>query len=572
MATSETPADEPQQTSGGVRLLELITFGLGAVLIGLSLWVVIARLRYPIDAEWMTGAVRDGVDRIRDGKPLYSAPSARFVPFVYTPIYFWLAGTLAHVMSTFIACKVVSFAATLTTGWGIHCISRSLGASKRWAAIGVLLFAATYPLTLFFYDIERVDALSASFVVVAVALLVSRPAMLWSAIAGVLLGLAFFAKQPGVLAFAAAVAGLGFAGERRRALLVAGVGSLVFLAMFAYLEATTHGWFRYYCVKLPQAHGMRPELFSTFFVLDMPKAFAMAAGSLAVVVPVAWSFLRRRRAPEGESWQHLVFAFVLAAGMAGAFSLRAHLGGWANVLVAWLPLGCAATAVAAARAEESARGTTASALVRVLMLGGVSLQLLGTIFDPNDNSPNADDLAERQRFIALVRKLEVDGDVLITTSGHVVKGSSVHAAALFDVIRAGDRAPDDLLEGLEKRRYAALFVGAPDEFLCEKKTCLELVAMIERHYFVAGRRHERSRNGMTGFDARPRWVLRPRKAALPATSMKMLLLRQHIEMGLAETARARSPLDVEIVPQDEIEALADIQVDATQAASGPDLH
>lgn len=572
MATSETPADEPQPTNGGVRVLELITFGLGAVLVGLSLWVVVARFRYPIDSEWMTGAVRDGVDRIRDGQPLYSAPSARFVPFVYTPIYFWLAGTLAHVVSTFVACKLVSLAATITTGWGIHRISRSLGASARWSAIGVLLFAASYPITLFFYDIERVDALSATFVVVAIALLVSRPSLRWSGVAGVLLGLAFFAKQPGILALVAAVAGLAFAGERRRALVVGGVGTVVFAALFAYLEVTTHGWFRYYCVTLPQAHGMRPALFSTFFILDMPKAFAMAAGSLAVVVPVAWSFLRHRRAPEGESWNHLVFAFVLAAGMAGAFSLRAHLGGWANVLVAWLPLGCAASAVAAARAEESARGTKVSVLVSVLLLGGVSLQLLGTVFDPNDNSPNADDFAERERFITLVRKLESDGEVLITTSGHVTKRSSVHAAALFDIIRAGDRAPDDLLEGLAQRRYAALFMGAPDEFLCDKKTCDELVATIERHYFVAGRRHERARNGMTGFDARPRWVLRPRKAVLPAASMKALLLRQHIEMGLAETARAKSPIDVEIVPQDDIEALAAVQVDATQAAGGPDLH
>lgn len=567
MATSETPAHEPERTDRGVRALQVITFGLGAVLVVLALWIVIARFKYPIDGEWMTGAVRDGVDRIRDGKPLYSAPSARFVPFVYTPIYFWLAGALAHVMSTLVACKVVSIAATFVTGYGIHRISRVLGATKIWAAIGVLLFVATYPLTLFFYDIERVDAVSAMFVVGGVALLLTRPSMVWSGLAGVVLGLAFFAKQPGALALAAAVVGLWFAGERRRALLVGSVGGLVFVAMFAYLETTTHGWFRYYCMKLPQAHGMRPELFSTFFVLDMPKAFAMAAGSLAIILPVAWSFIRRRRAPEGESWQHVVFAFVLAAGMAGAFSLRAHLGGWANVLVAWLPLGCAATAVAAARAEERARGTSTYTLVMVLLLGGVSLQLLGAVFDPNDNSPNRADFAERQRFIQLVRKLEVDGEVLITTTGHVAKQSSVHAAALFDVIRAGDHAPADLLEGLSEHRYAALFVGAPDEFLCEKATCDELVTALERNYFVAGRRHERNHNGMTGFDARPRWLLRPRKVTLPETSIKMLLLRQHIEMGLAETARARSPLDTEIAPSDEIEALAAAQVEDVQRAT-----
>jgi len=561
-----------QATERSVRALQYLTIGLGAALLFLSLWVVFARFRYPIDGEWMTGAVRDGVDRVRGGQALYGPPSARFIPFVYTPMYFWLSAALAHVFSTFVACKLVSLAATLATGWGIHRISRSLGATTFWAAIGLFLFVATYPLTLFFYDIERVDALSAAVVVVGLAVLVSWTSMRGAAVAGMLLGAAFFAKQPGILAFGAAVAGLAFAAERRRALVVGGAGALVFVALFAYLEVSTHGWFRYYCLKLPQAHGMQPQLLSTFFILDLPKAFAVGVGSVAIIAPVAWSFLRRRRAPQGMSWQHIVFAFVLAAGMAGAFSLRAHRGGWANVLVAWLPLGCAACAVAGARAEESARGTSVQRLVTLLLLGGVSMQLLGAMFDPNDLSPNADDLHERERFTALVRKLELDGEVIVTTTGHVTTPSSVHAAALFDVIRAGDRAPADLLEGLAQRRYSGIFVGAPDEFLCGNKPCDELVATIERNYFVAGRRHERDRNGMTGLDARPRWLFRPRKAPLPSMSMREIFLRQHIEMGLAEMESAKTPLETEIVPADEIETLAASEVDSLAGATAPELR
>src|SRR4051812_47642730 len=176
------------------------------------------RFRYPTDGEWMTGAVRDGVDRVRDGKQLYGPPSARFVPFVYTPIYFWFSAALAHFMSTFAACKIVSILATASMGWGIVRIARSLGADWLWSAIGVLLLFASYPLTLYFYDLERVDPLGAAFVVCGVAVLVSRPSLAASALAGVILGVAFFAKQPGLLAFVAAVAGLAFVGERKRAL------------------------------------------------------------------------------------------------------------------------------------------------------------------------------------------------------------------------------------------------------------------------------------------------------------------------------------------------------------------
>lgn len=570
MATSEAPASEhmrlAQGTDRSVRALQFLTFGLGGALLFLSLWVVVARLRFPIDGEWMTGAVRDGVERVRDGQPLYAAPSARFVPFLYPPLYFWLSAALAHVFSTFVACKMVSLAATLAMGWGVYRLATSLGATKQWSAIGLLLLVASYPLTLHFFDVERVDALSAAVVVVGLALLVSGTSLRSSALAGMLLGAAFFAKQPGLLAFVAAVAGLAFAGERRRALVVGGSGAVVFVALFAYLEVSTHGWFRYYCLKLPQSHGMESQLLSTFFIIDLPKAFAIAAGSVAIIAPVAWSFVSRRRAPEGMSWQHVVFAFVVTAGMAGAFSLRAHRGGWANVILAWLPLGCAACAVAGTRVQEAARGTRVERLVTLLLLGGVTLQLLGAMFDPNDLSPNAADLRERERFVSLVRKLERDGEVIVTTTGNVTKPSSVHAAGLFDIIRAGDRAPADLLDGLAQRRYSAIFAGAPDEFSCGNASCDELVGAIERNYFVAGRRHERDRNGMTGLDARPRWLFRPRKAPLPPMSMKALFLRQHIEMGFADMESAKSPLDAEIVPSDEIEALAEKELEALAAS------
>jgi hypothetical protein len=252
----------------------------------------------------------------------------------------------------------------------------------------------------------------------------------------------------------------------------------------------------------------------------------------------------------------VVLAASVGAGMLAGFFFRAHPGGWPNVLVTWLPLGCAATALAASRAEERAEGTSAAATTSLVLLGGVALQLLGAMFDPMELSPNADDFRERERFVALVRKLEAEGEVLVTISGSITKETSVHAAALSDVLRTGVRAPDDLLAGLAERRYAAVIVGRLDEYDCPLPTCDELNGAIARNYFVAGRRHERDRTGMTGFDARSRWVLRPRKRPLGAeVALKALVDRQRVEMGFAEMKSARTPVDTEITPSDEIEEL-----------------
>ena len=99
------------------------------------------------------------------GEQLYIPPSATFIPFVYTPIYVWLSAALAHLCSVFVACKVVSLAATVATAWGIARIASILGATRFWSVVGALLHFGTYSVTLFFFDLERVDALAAAFVV-----------------------------------------------------------------------------------------------------------------------------------------------------------------------------------------------------------------------------------------------------------------------------------------------------------------------------------------------------------------------------------------------------------------------
>lgn len=555
MSTSDPPARVG--TDGAVRATRAVANALGAVLLGLSLFVVVRRFVYPTEGEWMTGAIRDGIERVRDGQPLYAAPSAQFIPFVYPPLYFWVSAVLARVVSSFIAGKLVSIAASLATGWAIYRIGRVLGATPAWSRTSLLLHVASYSLTILFYDLERVDALYAALSVVAVAVLLASRSTRSDVLAGLLLGLAFFAKQAGLFTFAAAIVGLVACGERKRAGVVLAAGLGVLVAVGAYLQITTDGWFGYYALKLPRSHGVKAQRLSVFFIHDIPKAFLYSAASLALSVPLLVSLVRRwRRAAAKPAWQDVVFAGIVGASMLAAFSFRAHSGGWENVLVTWLPFGSAAFAVVATRADAWARGTRLEHVVPIMLYGALGLQMMGAMFDPLELSPDASDYRERERLTALVRKLEEEGPVLVTTTGHLSKQTSVHAAALWDVLRAGDRAPADLLQGLEQRRYAAIFVGKPDELDCGLPTCDELESVLIRSYFIAGRRHERERNGMSGYDARPRWLLRPRKNLLPATLTRdELFLHQRVEKGFAEMKSAQSDVETEITPSDDIEAM-----------------
>lgn len=547
---------EPPPSGKALLALEVVTFGVGIVLFVLFGWVLVARFAYPIDAEWMTGAVRDTVTRVRDGQALYAKPSEQFISFLYPPLYYWLAGTLAHVCSVFVACKVVSILATVGTAAGIASLARTLGATRRWTALALLLHFGTYGTTLFFYDLERVDVLGVSVVVVGLALLLrSDEVRATTVFGGGLLGLSFYGKQPGLLVFLAVVSALAFAGRTKQAKVCGATGALLWIVVGGWLELRTGPWFRYYCVSLPSAHGIDTRLLSTFFVQDLPKVVAFSMATLFVVGRGAARVVRR---DPGESWRELVFAAALAAGVGGAFLLRTHSGGWPNVLLSWTPLACVAVATSSTRIESLARDTGVELVARGMLLACVCLQFLGSVFDPNEVAPTRASLYRWQLLRANVRDLESGGEVLVTTTGDLTKEPHLHLAALFDVLRAGDSAPPEFLAKVRERRYTALVIGELDELDCGSPGCTETQNAIRRNYFVAGELPwpKRGLPGHIGFPSVPRWILRPRQTPLGELSTESLAERQRAEANLAAGLRLPEYTRELTKPHDELEALA----------------
>src|SRR5690349_18904365 len=62
-----------------------------AAFISAFVWVAFRRMRYPFELEWMEGGSLDHVHRLRMGQSLYVAPSVEFVPFIYNPLFYYLA-------------------------------------------------------------------------------------------------------------------------------------------------------------------------------------------------------------------------------------------------------------------------------------------------------------------------------------------------------------------------------------------------------------------------------------------------------------------------------------------------
>ena len=135
-----------------------VLVGLSAVVITAVLLVMVLRIGFPLELEWMEGGVLHQAHRFADGQPLYPPPSRDFVPFLYTPGYAVLLGSLGKVFGvSFALGRLLSIVSCIAIGWAIWRAVELAGkpGSHRLAAIA--LFASGYVFTFRWLDLARPD-------------------------------------------------------------------------------------------------------------------------------------------------------------------------------------------------------------------------------------------------------------------------------------------------------------------------------------------------------------------------------------------------------------------------------
>src|SRR5437016_3916319 len=93
----------------------------------------------------MEGGSVDVIGRVLARLPLYTAPSADYVPYIYTPLYYVVGALFAKAFHLdFFSARLVSFFATCGVGAFIWRFVRTEGGSPLAAFAGMGLFAGTY--------------------------------------------------------------------------------------------------------------------------------------------------------------------------------------------------------------------------------------------------------------------------------------------------------------------------------------------------------------------------------------------------------------------------------------------
>ena len=423
-------------------------------------WIVGRRIGYPFDLEWMEGAMVDHVRFLLQHGNLYVPPSLSFVPFVYNPFYYVVAGAVTLLTGEgYLPLRLVSVAGSLASAGLIGWI---VARETRQREIGILtagLFLATYALSGGWFDVARVDSLHFTFMLGAIALVrfARRPAHHLAA--AVCTWLAFETKQSGVgiavpLALYLALEEGWAAAVWYAAPCLALVGGSILL-----MNLLTHGWYWFYTFGLTQQlashYGRsvwRTELFGNF-----PFALALAFFFFAAPGPPGGARVKR------------FHALVSAALFGIAVAVRAHSGSWLNDNITAhgalaILSGLGAAALLAPRAER--RGGAAALAYAALLA-----QFLFILYNPAIWIPGEADRKEGERLEALVRG--TPGEVLLTHRGYLTrrngKGEHAHQMAVVNLLMIPDdrlgarsRLTREFSRALEEKRFALVMTDWDD--------------------------------------------------------------------------------------------------------------
>jgi len=366
---------EPNLLGLSIRL----ALGLAAVFaLGTLGWTLALRVGFRYPLEWMEGACLEHALRIARGEPLYAAPSAEFVAYLYPPLaYLPFTAATALLGPTLPAARVASLLCLLGTLLLLGRAGSRAGGSRLAGLMTAAMFALGFGYTGAFLDLVRVDA---CFVLLVCAALERVIAGRLGAALG-LLALSALAKQHGVVLLALVSAACLRDAPRRhaRALLLAWT---CLLSVTAWLQLGSHGWFARYVLELPGRQGLEPRLLASFLVVDL--------GAYLPVLVLGAGLAIARGAPSRP-----LLALLLGAIAVSALG-RAHPGGHDNVrLPAFAALCVVGVAPLCARALDARAAPSRRAACMLGLLG----QLAVLYQPPSFHAPRA--LLGRARFEAL---------------------------------------------------------------------------------------------------------------------------------------------------------------------------
>lgn len=440
------------------------------------LFVALHRIGYPYELEWLEGGAVEIASRVAHGQAIYVAPSIHYVPYPYTPLYFWVTGTVARFTGVgFLPLRLVSLLSSLgACGLLARIVWRETGDMVA-GVVASGLFSATFALSGAWLDIGRVDSLALFLLLAALYRARHARGVSGGIVVGLLAFLAFMTKQSALVAMAPVLVVL-LVFRRRVGLPALATVAVLVVGSTYLLDASSHGWYGYYAFQELLHQGEVSSVWSTFFTKDLWHApWAIGLGLAALVVGVLY---RRVASTDWLYWGSAIVGLLLSS-----FVSRLHSGGGQDVLIPAFAatslmgaFGYDAVLRAAKVARANGQGAgwlatvpAATGLVLALVVG---IQIGALHYSPSRYVPTASDRVAGDHFIALVRR--TPGPVIVADHPYYEtlagKASWAQGESVHDILRAGpSRARTDLLTSIDtllrSARPVTVFADGPSSAL-----------------------------------------------------------------------------------------------------------
>jgi hypothetical protein len=423
--------------------------------VGLYAGLVLLRVRYPFELEWLEGQMVEEVRRLLDHRALYAAPTLDYIPLTYTPGYLFAGALVSRVMGVgLLPLRLLSIASSAGTLWLLFRMARRETGSRTagWLAAG--LFAASFGWTGGWFDLARNDSLFLLLATAALYTLRWHESLSASLAAGLLMSAAFLTKQTALIMMAPLACYAAWRGWRPLAAF-AGIFAVVLVTSTWWCSRWWGDWYLYYILTLPSQHAIARESLVGFWRYDLARPFGVA-----LLVCAAWVLLALRRR---EGRQAAVFYGLVLVSFAGAaWSIRLHSLSYVNVVLPAYEALALVFPVATHRLFESSsrrgwlRGPAAG-----LTLAAVQLAVV--IYRPQTLVPTRADVEQGRALLA--RMADIRGDVYVPYHAWPTdltgRPFHVHVGTLADVLR-GRRGPVQIAlerewtRALEDRDFLAI--------------------------------------------------------------------------------------------------------------------
>lgn len=453
------------------RLMRIAVLLLSVFLLGLFLYAAARRMHYPFEVEWIESGILVSVLRIAHGQGLYVAPTLNFVPYLYAPLYLYLAAGLTRIVGVahhgYAAMRLLSTLSTLGSCVAVYALVMS-GTRRRIAGVAAAgMFVGCYSVLGGFYDIGRVDSLFVFLLLLA--LLAQRrghPVM-----AALLWVLTCQTKQT-VLPLAVFILCAEWQRPRRAfaavATFVVAAGASILLLNYA-----TSGWYDFYLFDLVQGLPVvarQAALYLPVMVLE-PMAIAWATIAAALLLPrVETNEMHDEMQGRALRWlskETMFYLFVSVALYGGTWFVEAHRGASANAMMPVYAWTAVLFGAALGRLLERAETDTMPRLALVT-LTAAALQLLALVYNPGRYVPPASATTENEEFIAQLRSIPGDVYVLNHSYDEILAGKQPHAegealGAVLDA-KVGQTSANLLLQlnqAVQSRQFTAVVIDDP---------------------------------------------------------------------------------------------------------------